>query len=82
MTRDSLRTLVCETLLEVLEAESVDANRTFGDQGLDSMAAVEFRGKLRNALDAELPLTAVFEHDTADKLALYLLAALQQAVSP
>ncbi|MET7339567.1 SDR family NAD(P)-dependent oxidoreductase, partial [Nonomuraea sp. NPDC005650] len=80
--RASLIELVSRTTLDVMSAvlpgllETVSAEQTFKDMGLDSLAAVELHDRLVAELGTELPIGLAFDHPTPTALAGYLLTAL------
>ncbi|MGO4632846.1 type I polyketide synthase [Streptomyces sp. 2RAF24] len=51
---------------------AVAADRPFTESGLDSLGAVEIRGRLEAATGVRLPVTAVFDHPTPVALAGWL----------
>ncbi|MEW2079925.1 SDR family NAD(P)-dependent oxidoreductase [Streptomyces sp. NPDC013433] len=57
-------------------AGDVAADKPLRDLGLDSMAAVELRGRLGAALGLRLPVTLVFSHPTPAALAAHLVTEL------
>ncbi|GKQ37973.1 hypothetical protein ALMP_45070 [Streptomyces sp. A012304] len=57
-------------------AGDVAADKPLRDLGLDSMAAVELRGRLGTALGLRLPVTLVFSHPTPAALAAHLVTEL------
>jgi candicidin polyketide synthase FscB len=74
-------------LLEVVQAqvaavlgftapEAIDVNRAFREQGLDSLTAVEARGRLMAVTGVKLPTTLLFDYPTAAAVARSLRAEL------
>ncbi|MFD7061163.1 SDR family NAD(P)-dependent oxidoreductase [Streptomyces sp. NPDC059906] len=51
------------------EGQPLEADRTFRDLGVDSLAAVELRNALAPLTDTPLPATVVFDHPTPAALA-------------
>ncbi|MEV4339053.1 SDR family NAD(P)-dependent oxidoreductase [Streptomyces sp. NPDC049590] len=51
----------------------------FGDMGVDSIMAIDLRGRLARALDHELPATIAFDHPSIAQLSVYVLDLLHPA---
>lgn len=68
---EALRGLAAELL--GLDVEDVDADRPFGELGLDSVTAVEMVERLGRSLGIALPGTVLFDHPTIDALVRYVL---------
>ncbi|MGQ4406676.1 type I polyketide synthase, partial [Streptomyces hayashii] len=64
------------TVLGLESPEAVPPSRAFRELGLDSMMAVDIRGRLARATGVTLPATLVFDHPTPVALAAHLLARL------
>jgi myxalamid-type polyketide synthase MxaB len=54
-------------------AEAVDPHENFGDLGMDSLMAVEFRNRLETSLGCSIPPTLAFDHPTVIRLTNYLM---------
>jgi acyl transferase domain-containing protein/short-subunit dehydrogenase/acyl carrier protein len=57
-------------------AADLDLNRGFTDLGLDSLAAIELRNRLRAETDLRLPATMMFDYPSPAEMADYLLTEL------
>ncbi|GHI01838.1 hypothetical protein Scel_01590 [Streptomyces cellostaticus] len=69
--RDLVRSVVAEVLGHP-SAESVAADRSFRELGLDSLGAVNIRNRLSAATGRPVPATLVFDHPTPAALADHL----------
>jgi len=65
-------------VLEVASAETIDAQRTFKELGLDSLAAVELCNRLEKAVGLRLPWTLVFDHPTPEAVAKLVCARVEE----
>ncbi|MBQ0891262.1 type I polyketide synthase, partial [Streptomyces sp. RM72] len=64
------------SLLGHVTPETVDSSRPFKELGFDSLAAVEFRGRLGSSVGLALPATLTFDHPTPSAVAGYLRGRL------
>ncbi|HEX6351756.1 non-ribosomal peptide synthetase/type I polyketide synthase [Actinophytocola sp.] len=74
--------LVREVAAAVLRHESptaIDPATGFKEMGFDSLGAVEFRNRLRKAMNLPVPTNAVFEYRTPDALTEHLLTLVPKA---
>nr|RNJ67694.1 MAG: aminotransferase class I/II-fold pyridoxal phosphate-dependent enzyme [Leptolyngbya sp. IPPAS B-1204] len=77
----TLQHQIREQLARVLgfsSAEAVDPHENFGDLGMDSLMAVEFRNRLEASLGCPIPQTLAFDYPTVSLLADYLMQHLNQ----
>jgi acyl carrier protein len=70
----SLEEQLAQVVADVLRlsAECVTADVTFAELGMDSLAAVELTAAIEDALQIELPMSAVHEHPTLRALCAYM----------
>ncbi|WP_405818765.1 amino acid adenylation domain-containing protein [Streptomyces sp. NBC_01390] len=73
--RRMLRDAVTATVAEVLTGDArgpVDPARGFTELGMDSLGALELRGRLHGVLGTPLPATLAFDHPCLDMLVRHL----------
>ncbi|MFF4503027.1 SDR family NAD(P)-dependent oxidoreductase [Streptomyces sp. NPDC001401] len=70
------------TVLGHSSPHAIAADRAFTESGLDSLAAVEIRGRLDSATGMRLPATLIFDHPTPAALAAHLKGRLLPAGPP
>jgi len=51
---------------------AIDPRKGFTDLGVDSLLAVDLRGRLESSLDAQLPATLLFDHPNLEALVAFL----------
>ncbi len=56
-----------------LDAESIDIQKPLTQYGLDSIVAFTVVGELEEYLDIELPATLLWEHETIERAAEYVV---------
>jgi acyl carrier protein len=71
---------VCAEAARVLGARAPQPDEPLGDAGLDSLMAIELRGRLAAATGLTLPVTLQFNYPTAAAIADYLLSQMQPEV--
>ncbi len=64
--------LIVEIWKEILKVDSLDPDRTFLEQGGDSLLLVAVHMRLQETLDREIPAAALFRHPTSESLAAWL----------
>ncbi len=64
--------------IQTITGLTPDDEQYFPDLGLDSLMAVELRGKLEKATDLELPASLIFDYPTLHQLTDYLLKHLSE----
>ncbi len=64
-------------ILVHLSAQEIEADRAFGELGLDSLGAVELSGRLSEATGLELAATLIFDHPTPAAVASFLRTQVQ-----
>ncbi|MDT0377687.1 type I polyketide synthase [Streptomyces sp. DSM 42041] len=62
--------------LGLADAEEIDVDRALRDMGFDSLTAVDLRNRLNTVTGLRLPVTVVFDHATAGRLARHLAGEL------
>ncbi|WP_214324784.1 non-ribosomal peptide synthetase/type I polyketide synthase [Nonomuraea sediminis] len=72
VARGILRDAVITTIQNVLAGDVTDPTRGFVEMGLDSLGALELRGKLQLVLGVILPATVALQHACVDDLVDYL----------
>jgi len=74
-----LCTAVLQQVAQVLGfagADNVDVERTFQEQGLDSLMAVDAKDRLETILDTTLPATLLFDQPDVKRLVAHLLGCI------
>ncbi|MET0406565.1 MAG: beta-ketoacyl synthase N-terminal-like domain-containing protein, partial [Cystobacter sp.] len=83
--REAVGALVLETVSRTLglpAGQLLEPGRGFHEQGLDSIMAVELRGRLQEALGLSLPATVVFNYPNVRALTAHLVSLVQEAPAP
>ncbi|KHL52120.1 amino acid adenylation protein, partial [Xanthomonas cannabis pv. cannabis] len=75
--RQAIRALLVERLAAVLRIapDEVDAQKSFADQGVDSIIGVQLVNQLNKRLGLRIPTTVIFDHNTVDRLVAHLCDA-------
>lgn len=63
-------------VLGISDCEAIEPQRGFADLGMDSLMAVELRGRIQDSLGISLGPTAAFDHPTPERLTGAILVAL------
>lgn len=74
-----LRTVLLEQIAHVLgfaDGGQVDPERTFQEQGMDSLMAVDAKDRLETILSATLPATLLFDHPDLARLVPHLVQCI------
>jgi acyl carrier protein len=82
---DELRTWLIQRIAEYLEkdASEIDAQASFEDQGLDSMAALTLCDDIEDQIGLIVEPTLAWDHPTIDDLAAYLIkTAAESGTAP
>ncbi|MGA8115289.1 MAG: acyl carrier protein [Actinocatenispora sp.] len=75
---EDVRTAVTEVTGSVLDSGTVDADRSFLDQGGDSLSALALAETLGDKLGVDVPLELVFDSDDLNDLADQLARRLDE----
>jgi acyl transferase domain-containing protein/acyl carrier protein len=75
---DVVRDLLASVLGHA-SAELIEPERNFGELGIDSLTAVEFRNQLSTATGLRLPATLIFDYPTAEAVTRFVDAELAPA---
>jgi hypothetical protein len=73
---------LCAAVLGFADPQALDAGRTFGELGVDSLLAVELRTQLGRVLALPLPATLLFDHPDLERLTQHLAGQLPAAAAP
>ncbi|MER6119794.1 SDR family NAD(P)-dependent oxidoreductase [Streptomyces sp. NPDC001743] len=69
---------VAAAVLGHRSGEAIDPHALFTELGFDSLGAVEFRNRLTQLTDLELPLTLIFDHPTAADVAKLVRSRIEE----
>jgi amino acid adenylation domain-containing protein len=72
--RDTLETLLCEGMAELLKREAIGVDEDFFDLGAHSLLVIKLVARIRRLLGIEIAPAIVFDHPTASELASRLRA--------
>ncbi|WP_128382153.1 type I polyketide synthase [Streptomyces cavernae] len=81
----ALREMVHRAVAAVLghdDVVAVDPGRAFSELGLDSLAAVDLRGRLAAEVGTRLPATLAYDHPTVEALTAFLAGSLADEPAP
>ncbi|AXG70998.1 linear gramicidin synthase subunit B [Kordia sp. SMS9] len=59
-------------IVNIAASDHIKSNEAFESYGLDSLSSLEFSCRLSNALDVQLPASAILEHATPERLVKYI----------
>src|SRR5207253_1396229 len=76
-----LEKAICLILQEMLTIEAISIDWSFAELGLNSVHIVRFNNRLKERLNRQIPITALFEYTTARTLAHYLSQMESQTIT-
>ncbi|MCX6046449.1 MAG: phosphopantetheine-binding protein [Chloroflexi bacterium] len=78
---NDLEKTICQILQEMLTLETISIDWSFAELGLNSVHMVRFNNRLKERLNRQIPITALFEYSTARTLAHYLSQPQGQTIT-